>query len=92
MTEQIDTADTVYHKPTKESWVVACVHGDRLHWCGWPDGSALLSDCELKTKATPEARDRLLKQIAGSSGQGHRPSCARARLTDEGKTWGENAG
>ena len=34
----IDTGDTVKHGPTGETWVVAYVQGDRLAWCGWPEG------------------------------------------------------
>lgn len=36
----IDTGDTVKHKPTGEEWLVAGVKGDRLMWCGWPEGWA----------------------------------------------------
>ena len=60
----IDTGDTVYHKPTKETWTVACVQGNRLSWCGWPEGQAYLSDCVLIEKATPEARRKLLEEWA----------------------------
>ncbi len=49
----IDTGDIVLHGPTEERWVVACVQGDRLSWVGWPEGTALLSDCTLVEKATP---------------------------------------
>jgi hypothetical protein len=60
----IDTADHVYHAPSGETWVVAYVEGDRLAWCGWPEGEAALSDCELVEKATPEQRQKLLWQMA----------------------------
>lgn len=63
--EQIDTADHVHHKPTKENWVVAAVALDRLYWCGWPfGGSALLSDCMLTKKATAEEKDKLLQELS----------------------------
>src|SRR5437879_1625294 len=63
--EPIDTGDVVYHAPTKEKWVVALVRGDNLSWAGWPEGSAKLSDCTLIEKATPEAREKLLREMAG---------------------------
>jgi hypothetical protein len=40
----IDTADHVLHGPSGETWVVAYVEGDRLAWCGWPEGEAKLAD------------------------------------------------
>lgn len=61
---EIDTGDYVKHRPTGESWVVAYVHGDRLAWCGWPEGEAALADCELEKKATPERRLELLQEMA----------------------------
>lgn len=60
----IDTADVVFHKPSGERWVVAFVRGENLAWCGWPQGQAELSDCELVKKATPEEREKLLKEMA----------------------------
>lgn len=78
MTNKIDTGDHVHHDPTGEDWVVAYVRGDRLAWCGWPEGEAALSDCTLLTKATPEHRDNLLRQMA--EGNGTRARYAQARL------------
>jgi hypothetical protein len=60
----IDTADIVLHAPTGERWVVAYVQGDRLAWCGWPEGEAKLSDCTLIEAATDEARLKLLNEMA----------------------------
>jgi hypothetical protein len=64
MNEQIDTGDYVKHEPSGEHWVVACVDGEYLHWCGWPEGDAKLADCTLLQKATPEQRLKLLKELA----------------------------
>lgn len=69
----IDTGDTVFHKPTGETWTVACVQGERLSWCGWPEGSASLSECTLIAKATPEERHKLLEEWAKPT------SCDRRR-------------
>lgn len=76
---EIGTGDTVLHKPTGEIWVVACVEGKHLSWCGWPEGTALVADCELKEKASDEYREALLKNLASMKGNDHRQRYA-ARL------------
>ena len=75
----IDTADSVQHAPTGETWVVAYVEGARLAWCGWPEGEAKLADCTLTKKATPEQRDKLLLELALSTND-RRGRYARQRL------------
>jgi len=77
---QIDTGDTVYHLPTDEHWVVAYVEGNRVAWCGWPEGEAKLSDCTLIEKATPEDRLKTLEQMAVSDSK--RGRYARNMLRD----------
>ena len=79
----IDTGDHVLHAPSGEPWVVAYVRGDRLAWCGWPQGEATLTDCMLLKKATPEQRIKLLREIA-KSGHDPRGQYARDRLEAEG--------
>jgi hypothetical protein len=69
---EIDTGDVVLHGPTGERWVVACVEGDRLSWCGWPEGTAALSDCTLVIKAKPEEREKILQALADMSTNDHR--------------------
>lgn len=76
----IDTGDHVHHAPTGEAWIVACVRGDKLSWCGWPEGMADLSDCSLIRKATEEERLSLLHELAASSQNDHRARYARDRL------------
>lgn len=77
----IDTADVVLHGPSGERWVVAFVRGDNLSWCGWPEGWAKLSDCTLVEKATEEARQKLLREMAAMpTEQDHRARYARAAL------------
>lgn len=75
---QIDTGDAVFHKPTREMWQVAYVQGDRLAWCGWPDGTARVRDCLLVEKATAPERHELLVEMA--RGRGHRAEYARRAL------------
>ena len=80
----ISTGDTVFHKPSRETWLVACVIGDRLMWCGWPEGQGKLSDCLLVTKATHTERLDLLQQMANMSGNDERSRFARDYLTAVG--------
>ena len=56
--------DTVLHKPSGEEWLVAYVDGDDLAWCGWPDGVARKSDCELVRSCTDAEHVARLKEIA----------------------------
>lgn len=65
---RIDTGDHVHHAPSDETWVVAFVDGDRLYWCGWPEGTAALADCTLVRKATAEQRHSVLLDMAKGSG------------------------
>lgn len=76
----IDTADHVHHAPSGENWVVAYVKGDRLAWCGWPQGEAALADCRLVKKATDAERDMLLRTMAAITGGDMRAAYARQRL------------
>ena len=77
---EIDTADVVLHKPTGERWVVAYVKGDRIAWCGWPEGEAQLADCELVDPANETQRIGLLKTMARMEGDDARGRYARWRL------------
>jgi hypothetical protein len=80
---QIDTGDTVFHRPTREEWLVACVQGDHLSWCGWPEGMARLADCLLVDKATHAEREKLLRDMAAT----RRSQSPAATHTWAGKTW-----
>lgn len=81
----IDTADHVHHAPSGEDWVVAYVRGAHLAWCGWPPGEAALADCTLLKKATPEERDKLLRDMAEMDGRDMRAEYARQRMAEIGK-------
>lgn len=77
---EIDTGDTVFHRPSRETWLVAhCEHGE-LMWVGWPEGYARLDDCLLVNKASAESRIRLLHSMATSNGI--RGGKARAKLEE----------
>lgn len=80
----IDTGDTVFHKPTGEYWIVACVQGDRLSWCGWPEGMANVNDCKLVKRATTEERQELIHTLSNIKDQhDHRGRYARYILEKE---------
>jgi hypothetical protein len=66
----IDTADHVHHAPSGETWVVMFVDGDHLYYCGWPNGSGLLTDCKLTKKASAAERHKLLVDLAAGSTHG----------------------
>lgn len=57
------TGDAILHKPSGETWLVAFVRHGRLTACGWPESQVLLTDCELKRKATPGAKFSLLLEM-----------------------------
>lgn len=80
--EMIDTGDTVLHLPTGEEFTVACVIGDKLSWCGWPEGQAELSDIRLIKVASDDSRYDLLHEIASISGNDHRKRYAQKRLKE----------
>lgn len=49
--------DHVLHGPTGETWVVAWAEGEHLAWAGWPNGTALITDCTI-VKRTTDAEHR----------------------------------
>lgn len=48
----IEPGDTVFHRPSREEWIVRRVDDGYLYWFGWPPGRARLADCLLVEKAT----------------------------------------
>lgn len=68
--------DTVLHKPSGETWTVAYTDAarDELAWCGWPEGWAKLSDCEITNRCTDEEHMRLVSEW-----------CDRPNLKDNGE-------
>lgn len=77
----IDTGDTVLHRPTGEEWLVAGVENGRLMWYGWPPGTADVADCELIRKATTTERDKLLHELADMRNDDKRRRLARSVLS-----------
>ena len=85
----IRTGDTVYHRPSKETWVVAYADHARnqLAWVGWPPGHAKLSDCQLVRSCSDDEHLKELTAISQmrgrrSDGWDHRKSYALRALKD----------
>ena len=77
------TGDTIYHKPTKERWVVAAVFEEKgeMSWVGWPEGWANIADCEIVKECTDKEHHKLLQELAAmKSSRDHRQRYAVARL------------
>lgn len=87
--QKIETGDTVRHAPSGETWIVACVEGEDLSWCGWPEGYGSLCDCELVQKATPEERRELLERLAEMDSSDHRAQYAQRVLARQTALKGE---
>jgi hypothetical protein len=80
---ELRAGDTVYHRPSKETWTVAYVDGARLSWCGWPYGEAEIADCDVITRCSEAYHIKLLKQIDGDGndrGYDRRARMARVAL------------
>ena len=71
--------DIVLHRPSGEEWLVAYVDGDDLAWCGWPDGVARTSDCDLVKACSYDEHVARLREIAQSDA-GRRTRKAREAL------------
>ena len=76
----INTADTVFHRPTGMYYQVACVHDDILYTLGYPAQKLLVDSCALIESASASARADVLMALAQSSSRRHRPECARQRI------------
>ena len=61
--------DHVRHTPSGETWVVRSVEPEqnRLSWCGWPPGTALLSDCELVYSCSDAEHEKLVADLRKST-------------------------
>lgn len=60
---KIDTADAIL-APNGETWLVAYASNGYVTCCGWPETQAKEEHCQLKRKATPEQRLKLLHEMA----------------------------
>lgn len=76
----IDTGDSVFHRPSREWWSVAFVEDGELCACGWPLGFVPVSDCLLVTKSSTDEREQLLRSMAEMRGDDPRQRYAARRL------------
>lgn len=86
---RIRTGDTVYHRPTGETWLVAYVEDDGRYLapCGWPFCLAPVTDCELREAASDEDSMKLLRELAEMSDQTDmRQRHAAGKLADATQT------
>ena len=60
MSQEIDIADRVHHTPSGEDWVIAKVYDKFVMPAGWPESTALASDCTLIRKATAYEREFMI--------------------------------
>lgn len=71
--------DTVRHRPTGETWVLACdQRGADVLPAGWPETLARADDCELLEAANDDERIAMLREAAYCSG--YRGGLARVQL------------
>ena len=78
MQTDIDTADIVRYQG--EEYTVACAHITHIYLMGLAPYCVRRELCTLVTKASSAAAYALTKALAESTGDGHRPKCARERL------------
>lgn len=80
------TGDAVFHRPTRETWLVAYVDEARgeLVPCGWPMCFARVEDCDLREACTDAESEALLLRLAEMPGQAYdaRRSWAQRRLRE----------
>lgn len=73
--------DHVLHKPSGETWVLACdEERGEVICCGWPESFAKAADCELVDAVSDEYRRELLLRVARSCSDQTRGSRALEQL------------
>lgn len=73
--------DTVLHRPSNETWVLACDQ-DRA-WvlpAGWPESLAKAEECELLDAASDADRLEMLIRVSGCSPSSYRTALATRQL------------
>ena len=65
------TGDSVYHRPSGETWVVAYADpsSKELAPCGWPITFATIGDCEIVRRATDAEHLKLVHEIWNWEGE-----------------------
>jgi len=55
---KIRCGDIVFHRPTRERWLVAWAHGHELAPAGWPGCIARVKDCQVVRHCTDEEHEK----------------------------------
>ena len=76
------TGDTVLHRPTGETWLVAFVEDGRLCACGWPLELVPAVDCDLIKSCDAQERVKLLAEMAAMQCDDPRRSYAQRALAN----------
>jgi hypothetical protein len=68
------TGDTVFHRPSGETWVVSWADKTEIIPCGWPETFARVSDCDLLSACSDEEHWAMVEKVAaaGSSTRAYR--------------------
>lgn len=77
------TGDTVLHRPTGETWLVAFVEDGRLCACGWPLELVPAADCDIVKSCDNLEHNKLLVEMAEMQSDDPRRSYARRVLKRE---------
>lgn len=73
--------DTVKHRPSGETWLVACVTDDGAFFaCGWPETRAQQSDADVIEEASDEECLDVLRRFTAMRDTSSRASWARENL------------
>lgn len=62
--DQVRCGDHVFHRPSRETWLVAWAEGEYMAWAGWPNGAAPLRDCLLVYRATDAEHTEAVREWA----------------------------
>lgn len=74
--------DTVFHRPSGETWVLAWATETEVSPCGWPESIARREDCELVSAATDDEAREMAQQWAAHKGHDYRASQVRHLYAD----------
>lgn len=73
--------DTVKHRPSGETWVLACDQdGEYVLPAGWPESMGRVEHCELVETASDRERIDMLQQASQGRGDSYRARLAARQL------------
>ena len=74
--------DIVFHRPSREEWILAFADNGMVSPCGWPPTTVAESECLPVTDASDDEHIAMLRTWAAKSGDDHRIAVCRRRLED----------